>query len=232
MKDHMIVCGAGATGRHIITELFHARASVVAIDSDEGVLLSIREHYPDAPFEYVVGDATDDEVLARAHIADARGVAATLPSDKDNLYIVVSTRQSNPDARIVARVTEVSHADKIKRAGADSIVAMNYIGGRRIASEMLRPVLVRFLDDMLKDPSAAYRLCEVTIEAGSALAGLTLEQAAIRDKFGMSVLAIGDGAASWRFNPEGTESLAGGTVVIVLGSAEQVEPLQAAAKAR
>jgi voltage-gated potassium channel len=232
MKDHMIVCGAGATGRHIITELFNARTLLVAIDADEEPLLWVREHYPDAAFEFVVGDATDDEVLTRAGIAEARGVAAVLPSDKDNLYIVVSTRQSNPSARIVARVTEPSHADKIKRAGADSVVAMNFIGGRRIATEMLRPVLMRFLDDMFKDTRAAYRLREVTIEEGSALAGVTLGEAAIRDKFGMAVLAIGDGAQAWRFNPDDSERLAPGSIVIVLGSIEQVEPLQAAGSRR
>ena len=232
MKDHMIVCGAGATGRHIITELFNARTLVVAIDADEEPLLWLREHHPDAAFEYVVGDATDDEVLTRAGIAEARGLAAVLPSDKDNLYIVVSTRQSNPSARIVARVTEPSHADKIKRAGADSVVAMNFIGGRRIATEMVRPVLIRFLDDMFKDTRAAYRLREVTIEEGSVLAGLTLGEAAIRDKFGMAVLAIGDGSQSWRFNPDDSERLAPGSIVIVLGSIEQVQPLQAAGSRR
>lgn len=227
----MIVCGAGATGRHIITELFHARMPVFAIDIDEDALVSLRERYPDARFEYVVGDATDDEALERAGIADAAAIAATLPSDKDNLYVVVATRQTNARARVVARVRDVSHADKIKRAGADAVVATSFIGGRRIASEMLRPILVRFLDDMVKDPRA-YRLCEVTIEQGSALADLTLGDMAIRDKFGMSVLAIGDGAETWHFNPDDSERLRAGWTVIVLGTSEQVEPLQAAAKAR
>ena len=229
MKNHMIVCGAGATGRHIITELFKARTPVVAIDTDEEVLVELREDYPDAAFEYVVGDATDDDVLADAGLTEAAGLAAVLPSDKDNLYIVVSTRQSNPSSRIVARVSEASHAQKITRAGADSVVAMNYIGGRRMATEMLRPVLVRFLDDMLKD-ERANRLCEVRIEQDSTIAGKTLAEAAIREKFGISVLAIGDGVERWRLNPDDNERLTPGTVIIVLGSSEQVEPVQAAGK--
>jgi voltage-gated potassium channel len=227
MKDHMVVCGAGATGRHIITELFHARMPVVAIDTNEAVFASLRQHHPGARFEYIAGDATDDEVLARARIDEARAVAATVPSDKDNLYIVVATRQSNARARIVSRVTELSHADKLRRVGADAVVAMSYIGGRRMASEMSSPVLVRFLDDMLKDTRAAYRLCEVTIEPGSQLAGLTLGDATIRERFGISVLAIGDGERSWQYNPDDREPLAPGSVVIVLGSTEQVEPLLA-----
>ena len=228
----MIVCGAGTTGRNIITELFHARAAVLAIDTDEEALLSLREFHRPVRFSYIVGDATDDDVLARAGIQDARGVAATLPSDKDNLYIVVATRQSNPHARIVARASQVSHVEKIKRVGADSVIATNHIGGQRIASEMLRPAFVRFLDAMLRDPRATYRLWEVTIGAASMIANLSVREAAIRETFGVSVLAVGDGASSWHINPGDTERLVPGTVMIVLASTEQVETLQLAAGAR
>ena len=228
----MIVCGVGTTGRNITTELFHARVPLVAIDTNEKALLSLREFHRPVRYSYVVGDATDDEVLAQAGIQDARGVAATLPSDKDNLYIVVATRQNNAHARIVARVTELSHVERLKRVGADSVVAMNYIGGQRIASEMLRPAFVRFLDAMLRDPRATYRLCEVTIGTGSMIAGLTVREAAIRETFGVSVLAVGDGAESWHVNPRDTVRLAPGTVMIVLASTEQVETLQLAAGAK
>src|SRR5207244_4827220 len=111
----MIVCGAGTTGRNIITELFEARTPVVAIDTDEQALLSVGQYHRPVRFSYIVGDATDDEVLARAGVHDARGIAATLPSDKDNLYIVVAARQHNAHARIVARATQLSHVEKIKR---------------------------------------------------------------------------------------------------------------------
>jgi voltage-gated potassium channel len=228
----MIVCGAGTTGRNIISELFHARAPVVAIDTDEQPLLSLREYQRPVRFSYIVGDATDDDVLARAGIQDARGIAATLPSDKDNLYIVVAARQNNATARIAARVSQLSHVEKLKRVGADTVVAMNYIGGQRIASEMLRPAFVRFLDAMLRDPRATYRLWEVTIGAGSMIANLTVREAAIRETFGVSVLAVGDGAESWHVNPGDTERLAPGTVMIVLASTEQVDTLQLAAGAK
>ena len=228
----MIVCGVGTTGRNITTELFHARVPLVAIDTNEKALLSLREFHRPVRYSYVVGDATDDEVLAQAGIQDARGVAATLPSDKDNLYIVVATRQNNAHARIVARVTELSHVERLKRVGADSVVAMNHIGGQRIASEMLRPAFVRFLDAMLRDPRATYRLCEVTIGTGSMIAGLTVREAAIRETFGVSVLAVGDGAESWHVNPRDTVRLAPGTVMIVLASTEQVATLQLAAGAK
>ncbi|HEY5925188.1 MAG TPA: TrkA family potassium uptake protein [Kofleriaceae bacterium] len=225
MTNHMLVCGVGATGRHIIDELCAAKVQVVAIDVEEDSLVSIRERHPDADFTYFVGDATDDEILTQAGIATARAIAAVLPSDKDNLYIVVAARQANANARVVARASEATHVEKLKRVGANSVVLTPSIGGRRLATELERPVFARFLDDMLKDP-AGYRFNEVTISEGHPLVGLTLEEARIRDRFGMGVLAIAQGEEPWRYNPETTERLVAGTTLIVLGSSAQVDALR------
>jgi voltage-gated potassium channel len=154
-------------------------------------------------------------------------VVVALSSDKDNLYVVVSARQMNPGARIVARCSEVAHVDKIKRAGADSVVSPNYIGGVRMVSEMLRPTVVRFLDEMMRDKRATYRIDEVTIADGSALAGQSLRAARIRERFGMSVLALKpSGSSPWKYNPTAEDELAPGMTVVVLGSSEQVGELR------
>ena len=225
MSQHMLVCGAGATGRHIIEELCAAKVPVVAIDVEEDPLLAIRERHPSADFTYHVGDATDDDTLTRAGITTARAIAAVLPSDKDNLYIVVAARQANATARIVARVSELPHVEKLKRVGANSVVLSPTIGGRRLVTELERPVFARFLDDMLKDP-AGYRFNEVTIGADHPLVGQTLGEARIRERFGMAVLAVAQGEDPWRYNPEDSERLVVGTTLIVLGSNDQVEALR------
>lgn len=231
MKDHIVVCGAGSTGRNIIEELIAVDVPVVAIDANERILRELVDRHPRATLSYLVGDATDDHVMAQAAMAAARGVVVALSSDKDNLYVVVSARQMNPNARIVARCSEVNHVEKIKRAGADSVVSPNYIGGVRMVSEMLRPTVVRFLDEMLRDKRATYRIDEVTITAGSPLVGQTLRAASIRERFGMSVLAVkpAGAAAPWQYNPSAEDALAAGMTVVVLGSTQQVSALRAAA---
>lgn len=227
MREHIVVCGAGSTGRNIIEELVAVGVPVVAIDANERALRELVDKYPKAPLTYLVGDATDDEIMAQSAMATARGVVVALSSDKDNLYVVVSARQMNPTARIVARCSEVAHVDKIKRAGADSVVSPNYIGGVRMVSEMLRPMVVRFLDEMMRDKRATYRIDEVTIAAGSALAGQSLRGARIRERFGMSVLALkASGAEPWRYNPTADDVMAPGMTVVVLGSAQQVAELR------
>jgi voltage-gated potassium channel len=231
MEHHVIVCGAGTTGRHIIQELIAAQVPVVAVDAMEHELREIAEKYPKAAFSYIVGDATDDDALAQANLATARGVVAALSEDKDNLYITVATRFSNPGARIIARASELSHVEKLRRAGADSVVSPNALGGMRMVSEMLRPAVVKFLDEMLRDKRATYRIDEITIAADSPLDGTSLREAAIRDKYGMTVLAVRPADDQpWIYNPEAAQPLKAGMILVVLGSTDQVATLRAVMK--
>jgi voltage-gated potassium channel len=227
MKDHVIVCGVGSTGRHILRELIATRTPVVAIDLDELELREVADSAPGADLSYVVGDATDDEVLAQAGLGVARGLVAALASDKDNLFLVVSARQSNPTARIVTRCAELAHVEKLRKAGADSVVSPNFIGGMRIAAEMLRPAVVRFLDEMLRDKTSAYRIEEIEVTAGGALDGVAVRDARVREQFGMSVLAVRAAAGTpWLYNPEPTQVLGAGAILVVLGTVDQVQTLR------
>ncbi len=227
MKDHVVVCGAGSTGRNVIEELLTTGVSVVAIDTKENELKEIADKFPKSEFAFIVGDATDDDVIAQTNLGGARGLVAALSSDKDNLYLTVAARQANPSARIVARCAEISHVEKIRRSGADAVVSPNYIGGMRLVSELLRPAVVRFLDDMLRDRRAAYRIEEVTLGAGAGKLGTTLRDARVRERFGMTVLAMrGKDDEVWTYNPDASEKLSPGMTLVVLGSADQVAALR------
>jgi voltage-gated potassium channel len=229
MKDHVIVCGAGSTGRNVIEELLTTGVPVIAIDTRESELKELADKFPKAEFAFIVGDATDDDVIAQTNLAAARGVVAALSSDKDNLYLTVSARQSNPGARIVARCAELSHVEKIRRSGADAVVSPNYIGGMRLVSELLRPAVVRFLDDMLRDRRAPFRIEEVRLGERAMELGATLREARVRERFGMTVLAMrARDDEVWTYNPDATEKLAPGMTLVVLGSAAQVADLRSA----
>lgn len=227
MKDHVVVCGAGSTGRNVIEELLTTGVPVVAIDLREGELREIADKFPRAEFTYLVGDATDDDVMAQTNLERARGLVAALSSDKDNLYLTVSGRQTNPGMRIVARCAELSHVEKIRRSGADAVVSPNFIGGMRLVSELLRPAVVRFLDDMLRDRRAAFRIEEIQLGERAAALGTTLRDARVRERFGMTVLAVrATDNTSWVYNPDADEKLGPGMTLVVLGSAEQVAELR------
>lgn len=228
MKDHFIVCGAGTTGRHIINELIATGRPVVAVDMNEAELKEIATDHPKAEYSYVVGDATDDEILEQCNLIAARGLAAALSEDKDNLYLVVATRQTNPSCRIIARVAELSHIERLRKAGADSVVSPNFIGGMRIVSELVRPSVVKFLDVMLRDKDAAMRIEEVTVEKGSDLDGKSVRDADVHGRFGMNILAV-KRDEKWTYNPGGDQVLGSSMVVVVMGTAEQLKQLRKAA---
>ncbi|HEU5056097.1 MAG TPA: NAD-binding protein [Kofleriaceae bacterium] len=231
LQDHVIVCGAGSTGSHSIEELIEYQIPTVAIDTDQGRLEHMAELYPQRLFKYIVGDATDDDVLAEANLREARGVVAALHADKDNLFVVVSARQENPKARIVARGSELQILDKLKKAGADTVVSPNYIGGLRMVSELLRPQVVRFLDEMRRD-KAKVRIEEVDIGAGSPLAGKTLAQSGIRSEAAdVLVLAVHvQGKEGYRYNPGADFRLDAGMTLVVLGPLAQVDQLRSMAR--
>jgi len=229
MKDHVIVCGAGSTGRNVIEELIATGVAVIAIDTRESELKELATKHPDAEYTYLVGDATDDDVMAQSNLPAARGLVAALSSDKDNLYLTFSARQINPTARIIARATEIGHVEKLRRSGADAVVSPNFIGGMRMVSELLRPAAVRFLDDMLRDRRVAYRIEEVRLGDKVAGLGATLREARVRERYGMTVLAVSSSDGTWTYNPDASEKLGAGMTLVVLGSSEQVAALREAA---
>ncbi|HEY3807909.1 MAG TPA: potassium channel protein [Kofleriaceae bacterium] len=229
MKDHVIVCGAGSTGRNVIEELIATGVPVIAIDTREAELKELAAKHPEAEYTYLAGDATDDDVMAQANLPNARGLVAALSSDKDNLYLTFSARQLNPGARIIARATEIAHVDKLRRSGADAVVSPNFIGGMRMVSELLRPAAVRFLDDMLRDRRVAYRIEEIRLGDKAAGLGATLREARVRERYGMTVLAVSSSDGSWTYNPDASEKLGAGMTLVVLGSSEQVAALREAA---
>jgi voltage-gated potassium channel len=226
LDGHVVVCGAGSTGRHVVGELIAANRPCVAIDLDQQRIDRGVQQWGEGSFLYIVGDATDDAVLHAANVAKASGVVASLPNDKDNLYLVVTARQINPSARIVARGSDLRMLDKLKRSGADTVVSPNFIGGMRMVSELIRPHVVRFLDEMLRDHTGKWRIEEVSIPEGSRLAGQTLRQADLRRSHDVAVLAARDRANLYTYNPGADFLIEEGVTLVVLGRLEQVSALQ------
>lgn len=224
MQEHVVVCGAGSTGRNVIEELLKTNVPVIAVDLLEHELKEIADKYPKADFSFLVGDATDDDIIAQMNLGGARGLIAALASDKDNLYLTVSARQQSSKLRIVARATQLGLIEKLKRTGADAVVSPNFIGGMRLVSEMVRPAVVGFLDAMLRDKRAAYRIEEITL-ANDKL-GDTLGTARVFERFGMNVIALRGADKEYTYNPGPDEKLAAGTTLVVLGSPEQVATLR------
>lgn len=226
MKDHVIVCGAGRTGRRVIRELEHAGEEHVVVERDSRRADYVREHFPGAAV--IEADATRDETLREAGIDRARGLVAALSADTDNLFVTLSARDDNPSLNIVARAQEHESVDKIRRAGADHVVSPHVIGGIRMASMLLRPEVMSFLDVITGAEGLSLRLEEVRVPDGSSLSDHSLAEAQIPQKTGLIVIAVshGAGAGGLVYNPGPDERLRTGDVLIVMGRPEQVDRLR------
>jgi voltage-gated potassium channel len=225
LSGHTIVCGAGSTGRHVVEELVATGTPFVAVDADEERLRDIVKRHPGVTVPFVVGDATADFVLREAGIERAKGLVAALREDKDNLFVVITARAANPTARIVARSGDLRVFELMRKAGANSVVSPNFIGGMRLASELLRPNVVEFLDEMIRDRDMNLRIEEVNIPAGSAFAGKTLRDSRIRDVTDALVLAIRD-RGRFSYNPGPDTVLAAGDTLVLLGRSASVAKLR------
>ena len=223
-ERHVIVCGAGRTGAHVINELIATRTPCVVIDQDHDRLERLRADNPDIGL--IEGDATEDQTLVAAGIARAYGVVAALSEDKDNVYVTLSARSANPALRIVAKVMDSATAPKLRRAGADAVVGPNEIGGMRLAGHMLRPNVVEFLDLMITHSENVLRIEEATVDDTSPVAGKTIGSIHLRRTCDVLVLAARLPDGTYRFNPGAELVLERGLTLIVLGEREEVAKLR------
>ena len=220
LRGHYIVCGFGRVGRNTAYELLLTGRRFVAIDLAEERFDEHRERFPD--LLSLQGDASDDDLLLAADIADAAGVFAVTGDDSRNLMITLTAKQLNPAVRVVARAHEVRNIAKMRKAGADDVISPDFTGGMRIASAMIRPNVVTFLDELHRS-DRALRVEEVRVPDEFPPTALG---AVCRRASEYVLLAVRDGE-SWVFNPEEEHVLSAGQVVIAMASARGREEIEA-----
>ncbi len=227
LDGHFIVCGMSATGRYVIDELKKTGRSFVVIERDPERIRQLNE----ADILNIEGDATNDAVLESANISRAGGLLTTLHADSDNLFVVVTARGLNPSLKIIAKAINEESERKLRQVGADRVVMPNFIGGLRMASEMIRPSVVSFLDTMLRSHDATIRVEEIHIKPGSLLVGRSLAESSLLDIEGVTVVALMAKDKSYRFNPHREWLLSAGDLVIVMGVVSSIMELKARAEA-
>ena len=225
LKNHYIVCGVGHTGRHVLTELINNREPVVLIEQEPE---TIEKCMSLGDLLYVRGDATDDENLKVAGIERAAGIIICLPSDKDTLYVTMTARMINPSIRIVSSMTDQAIEAKLIKAGADKVVSPNFIGGLRMASEMIRPAVVDFLDHMLRSSQGKIRIHEIKVSETASVIDKKISESGIRDKYDLLVLGIRRLGREIEFNPSPLSTLEEGMTVIVMGDVDNITKAKAA----
>ncbi|MFH5831411.1 potassium channel family protein [Halalkalibaculum sp. DA3122] len=224
MENHYIICGYGRIGHRIGQVLRDADIPIVVVENRDTSIDRIKEDR----LLYVEGNAQEENVLIEAGIERAKGLICTLSRDQDNVFVTLIARELNEDIFILVRTNQRSNTKKILRSGANKVISPYEVGADRMANVILRPHVDQFMDKILGGTTQDHIFDEVKVFEGSDLAGKTLSEARIREKYFVVIIAIipeGD-ASRIKFNPGSSDSIEVGDSLVVLGDVDRIEQLR------
>ena len=227
LRDHFIICGAGRVGSHLVRGLRAIDATFVVIETDPAKV----EALTDLSIPVLPRDATLEETLHEAGVEHARGLATCLPDDADNVYVVLTARDLNPNIHIVARAAEEQAESKLIRAGANRVVAPTIIGGHRMAMALTKPAVGDFLDSITAN-HLELGFEQLEVDAVSTLVGRKLSETVIRSELNIVVVSVRRNDGKIIFNPSGEARIEAGDMLIAIGNAESLKRLNALAHGR
>lgn len=223
LSNHFIVCGFGRMGSIIAEEFHRQHVPFVIVDRDGERIQAALE----AGYVAVEADASREEVLKRVGIVRARGFVAAVGTDAENVYAVLSARLLKPDLFIVGRAESEDARRKLTRAGADRVISPYQIGALQIAQTALRPAVVDFMQLATSSENLDLNMEQVQIQPGSSLAGRSLLDTNLRQRFGVVVVGIQRTDGQMEFNPAPEIVMRPGDQLVVLGRASNLRELEA-----
>ena len=222
LSDHVIICGYGRNGKQAANKLATHHRDFVVIEKDE----QVTQKHKDTSTLFILGNANEDEVLVRAGINRACCLISALPNDSENVFVVLSARQMNPDIRIISRASQETTYSKLKLAGANNVILPDRIGGDHMASLVVVPDLLEFVDNLSIIGNQSINIEEVAVEQlYDTSKQKTILELDLRKKTGCNVIGYKDENGNYHINPEADQKLVPGSKVIVLGRPEQIQTL-------
>ncbi len=218
IKNHYIVCGCGKIGRLICGELAQEGVEFVVVDNNPEVIQGIEDN----GFAYINGSAAEDKTLLAAGVKRAKGVVCALPTDADNLYVVLAARELNPEIYILSRFEDNASERRLMNAGADRVISPYRVGGMRMSQAILRPAMLDFIEITTRRESLALRMEELGVCKGSPVVGKNLEDSGLRKEYGLIVVAIKKESGQMVFNPMASYVIESEDKLIALGEEENL----------
>ncbi len=222
LRGHYIICGYGRIGRVLARFLITRYIDVVVIERDQNRAAKLDED----DILYIVGEATDDGVLARAGIQRAKGVVTAVATDADNVFLVLIAKQLNPKLFIVARASQNSTKKTLLAAGADKVISPYDLGARRMAHAILRPTVIRFLEMAFADESVDIQIEELRVGPNSRMVGMIMKDSGIRQDYDLMIMVIRKPDGTMIFNPKADTKIESGDVMVVVGTAKSIKQLE------
>ncbi len=218
LKNHYIICGYGRIGRMLLQQLMVKISDIVVVEQDPN-LLSVME---EDGITYVFGSSTEEKSLLKAGIKNAKGLVAVLGEDSDNVFLVLTARQLNPDLYIVARACREASKKTLLAAGADRVDSPYDVGAVRMAQAIIRPTVLNFLDYAFARKQSDIQMEEIKVHEASELVGCSLQESGIRQKFNLILIAVQKTDGQMLFNPSSKTCLNEGDTVVALGQPDDL----------
>ncbi len=199
LNGHVVICGYGRNGRQAAIELLEHHVPIVIIEQKDDIVQSLRET---PGMLYVEGDASDEDILSQANLLTARALITTLPTDADNLFVVLTAMEISPKLKIISRASMDNSDIKLKRAGASNVIMPDKIGGQRMAKLVAQPDIVEFVDFMLLQSVENVVLEQISCEnIASCFAGKSIRELDIRNQSGANIIGLKRSDKSYLINP-------------------------------
>jgi len=222
LKNHIIICGYGRNGKQAATKLIAYNKPFVIVERDK----DIAEKFQSELVPFVVGNANEDETLLQAGIDRASTLISALPNDADNLFVVLSSRQINKNMNIISRASQETSYKKLKLAGANNVILPDKIGGDHMASLVVVPGLLEFIDNLSIVGKSNVNIEEISVEQlYDTSKTQTIRDLDLRRKTGCSIIGFKDPKGEYLINPEADLELVPNSRIIVLGRPEQIQAL-------
>lgn len=222
VNNHYIVCGYGRIGQQIVRDLQARGMDFLVVDAnpEEEVIFLAEE------MNYLIGDATQDEILQQAGIERAQGFVSALDTDADNVLATLTARELNPKLFIVARSTTPSSEKKLLRVGADRVVTPYDVGGHRLSLALLRPKVHDLLNQIFDVTQMQADIGEIQVTEQSPLAGMTIGHSHLRQLNNVTILAICNSTGDFTINPGANWQIKAGDTLIVIGPPPAIYQLE------
>lgn len=223
LRNHVVICGYGRNGKQAAIELEEHNVPVIILENNPPSV----EELANSDKLFIEGDATREDILNLANIKEAKALITTLPVDADNLFVVLSARELNPQMTIISRAS-LDHSDgKLKRAGANNVIMPDKIGGQRMAKLVAQPDVVEFLEYVMLQSTENVALEEISCEnLASCFAGKSIRELDIRNESGANIIGLKREDNSYLINPLPEVLLTPHDKLFVLGTKRQVGRLK------
>ncbi len=223
LENHIIICGFGRNGRQAARKLILHKKPFVIIDKKP--LENRDDEFADTIF--IHGNAIEDDVLKKAGIEKAVGIIASLPSDADNLFIVISSKELNPNIKVISRASNSNTIKKLKTAGAENVIMPDKIGGEHMASLLITPDIVEFVDHITLEGAKQINVLEIyTNRLPPHFIEKKIEDLQIFPKTGCKIVGYKDAHGKYIINPDETKTIETNCCIFALGQPQQIEKLQ------